>query len=63
MFGILSKYKKTDHFFFNPTDLLYEVCNAPDDRDGVYLVYELKDTKINLVHIGSSGDNYTRLYH
>jgi len=55
MFDLLSKYKKNDHFFFKPTDSLQQVCNAPDDSDGVYLVYELKDGRINLVYIGSSG--------
>jgi len=56
MFDILDKYKTNGHFFFNPTDSLDEVCNAPDDKDGVYVVYELKNGKITLVHIGSSGE-------
>ncbi|WP_295669272.1 hypothetical protein [uncultured Mucilaginibacter sp.] len=56
MFDILDKYKKQGHFFFKPTDLLDEVCNAPDDRDGVYVVYELKNGRVTLVHIGSSGE-------
>jgi hypothetical protein len=56
MFDILNKYKKNGHFFFNPTDLLDEVCTAPDDRDGVYVVYELKNGRVTLVHIGSSGE-------
>ena len=56
MFDILNKYKTNDHFFFKPTDSLEEVCNAPDDKDGVYLVYELKNGGINLVLVGASGE-------
>jgi hypothetical protein len=55
MFDALNKYRKNDHFFYGPTDSLEEVCNAPDDRDGVYLVYELKNGKVALVLIGASG--------
>lgn len=55
MFDELSKYKNSGHFFFTPDSLLEEVCNAPIDSCGVYLVYELKNDMINLVHIGSTG--------
>lgn len=55
MFDILEKYKTNGHFFFNPTGSLDEECNAPDDKDGVYVVYELKNGRVNLVYIGSSG--------
>jgi hypothetical protein len=55
MLDQLNKYKLNNHFFFNPTDALKEVCNAPTDKNGVYIVYELKNGKINLVYIGSSG--------
>lgn len=56
MFDALNKYRKHDHFFFTATDSLEEVCNAPDDRDGVYLVYELKNDGVTLVLIGASAD-------
>jgi len=56
MFDQLDKYKKKGHFFFQPTDSLEEVCNAPDDREGVYLIYELKDGHVTLVYIGTSGE-------
>ena len=56
MFDILNKYRIHDHFFFTPTDSLDEVCNAPDDRDGIYLVYELKSGRVTLVFVGSSGE-------
>jgi len=55
MFDQLNKYKFKDHFFFTATDSLEEVCNAPDDRDGVYIIYELKNGKVNMVYIGASG--------
>jgi hypothetical protein len=55
MFDQLNKYKKNDHFFFNSIDSLEEKCNAPAEMDGVYLVYELKNGRINLVYVGASG--------
>lgn len=56
MFDQLDKYRKNGHFFFEPTDSLSEVCDAPDDRDGVYLIYELKEGRVTLVYIGASGE-------
>ncbi len=56
MFDQLNKYKTQGHFFFNATDSLEEVCNAPDDKDGIYLIYQLKDGHVDLVFIGSSGE-------
>lgn len=56
MFDELLKYKHTDHFFFKPSDNLNQVCNAPTDKSGVYLVYALKRGRIELVDIGSAGD-------
>jgi len=55
MFDELNKYKTNGHFFFNPTDSLEEACNAPDDKDGVYIVYELKNGRVDMVYIGTSG--------
>src|SRR4051812_42230201 len=54
MFDELKKYE-TNHFFFNPGDELIDTCNAPANRDGVYLVYALSKGRIELVYIGSSG--------
>ncbi len=51
----LNKYKNKDHFFFQPDDGLSKVCNAPTDKSGVYLVYALKNGKIELIYIGRSG--------
>jgi hypothetical protein len=55
MFDELNKYKSTNHFFFRPVDSLGQVCNAPTDKSGVYIVYALKDGRIELIYIGSSG--------
>lgn len=55
MFDELEKYKKTDHFFFDKSDTLESVCNAPKKGVGVYVVYQLKGGRIELVYIGSSG--------
>ena len=55
MFDELTKYKNNNHFFFTAKEELENVCNAPKDKSGVYLVYELKNGRIELVYIGSSG--------
>jgi hypothetical protein len=55
MFDLLDKFKTNGHFFLRPTDSLEEVCNAPDKRDGVYIVYQLKDGHVDMVYIGASG--------
>lgn len=55
MFDELSKYKNKNHFFLKSTDKLSEVCNAPHDKSGIYIVYALKGGKIDLVYIGRSG--------
>jgi hypothetical protein len=56
MFDELSKYKQSDHFFFKHTDNLNQVCNAPTDKSGVYIIYALKGGRIELVYIGRSGE-------
>ncbi len=56
MFDELNKYKSTSHFFFRPIDNLRQVCNAPTDKSGVYLIYSLKDGQIELIYIGRSGE-------
>jgi hypothetical protein len=55
MFDELTKYQSTDHFFFRPVDNLGQVCNASTDKSGVYVVYALKDGRIELIYIGCSG--------
>lgn len=60
MFDELKKYKNKGHFFLGQTDILSQVCNAPDNSkgmhiSGVYLVYALSKGSIDLIYIGSSG--------
>jgi hypothetical protein len=55
MFDELDKYKSNGHFFFSRNEELKSVCNGPINGIGVYLVYALKDGKIELIYIGSSG--------
>lgn len=55
MFDELRKYSNTNHFFFKENDELDKVCNAPKNKSGAYIVYELKNEKIELVYVGSSG--------
>lgn len=52
MFDELSKYKQKDHFFFKPTDSLSEVCNAPRDKSGVYLVHALSGEELRSFILG-----------
>ena len=55
MFDELNKYDLHDHFFLRPQDNLREVCNAPTNKSGIYIVYALKKGKIELIYIGRSG--------
>ena len=55
MFDELDKYKEQGHFFLQPQNKLIDVCNAPSNKSGVYLVYSLKNGKIDLIYIGRSG--------
>ena len=56
MFDELSKYDHSDHFFFSPADNLGQVCNAPTDKSGLYIIYALKNGRIELIYIGRSGE-------
>lgn len=55
MFDELEKYKSNGHFFFREKDELGIVCNAPKNGMGIYIVYALKNEKMELIYIGSSG--------
>jgi len=57
MFDELNPYKVNGHFFFSPGDYLADVCNAPADKAGVYLVYALKMGRIELVYIGATNED------
>ncbi len=55
MLDELDYYKSNEHFFFKAGDDLEKVCNAPKEAIGVYVIYILKDGRVELVYIGSSG--------
>ncbi len=55
MFTELSKYTHNGHFFLKPEDELSKICNAPSDKSGIYIVYSLKNGKVDLIYIGCSG--------
>ncbi len=50
---ILKSYKHNGSFVFNRQDQLVEVCNAPRDESGVYLIYS--NDSDHIIYIGSSG--------
>ncbi len=55
MFDILESYEQQNHFFFTEESVLKEVCNAPQNASGIYLIYALTKGKVRLYYIGSSG--------
>ena len=56
MFEILSKYNHNGRFDFRPNDDLSQVCNAPIDKSGVYMVWDTKNpSNKELIYIGRSG--------
>jgi hypothetical protein len=59
MFDELEKYSRNGNFFLQATDRLEEVCNAPRDHFGVFLVYALRKGKVELVYVGKSGFHVT----
>ncbi|MFC0876339.1 hypothetical protein ACE01N_07075 [Saccharicrinis sp. FJH2] len=57
MFEELNQYP-SDQFIFRPCDLLEEVCNAPKESCGIFLIYELNEGNSRLVYVGSSGTSF-----
>ena len=56
MFALLNKYSN-NKYEFSQNDKLSEVCNAPRDKSGVYLVFDSSDkNNIKLIYIGRSGE-------
>lgn len=55
MFDELEKYKIKGNFFFQATDSLPHVCNAPSDQYGIFLVYALQHGKVELIYVGKTG--------
>ena len=57
MFDELTKYKEKNHFFLSPSDNLVKVCNVPENKSGIYIIYALKNGGIELVQIACSNEN------
>ncbi|WP_306350998.1 hypothetical protein [Flavobacterium sp. '19STA2R22 D10 B1'] len=55
MFQELEKYQHSNHFRFTKENELVEVCNAPENASGIYLVYSVVDDVKELIMVGSSG--------
>jgi hypothetical protein len=51
----LDKYKVNGRFSFKQGEILKDVCNAPRDGSGVYIVYISLTKEKEIVYIGSSG--------
>ena len=55
MYKELSKFKNSGSFQFSSNDELDEVCNAPNEASGVFLVYAMQDEDRALIMVGSTG--------
>ena len=55
MYKELKKYKTTKSFTFTLEDNLEEVCTAPENASGVFLVYAVKGEEKELIMVGSTG--------
>ena len=55
MFSEIEQYENNGHFFFDGETHIKDVCNAPKSGVGIYLVYALKNGKIELIYVGSIG--------
>lgn len=55
MNSTLNKFKDKGKFSFKSTDSLSKVCNAPDNKNGVYLLFRTIDNEKELIYIGISG--------
>lgn len=56
MFLVLELFKEdSNKFSLSRSQSLKEVCNAPKDKSGVYLIYTVLNSEKTLVYIGSSG--------
>jgi len=51
----LKKYENAGSFIYKPQDRLAQICNAPNDKAGIYLVYTIQGKERTLVYIGRSG--------
>lgn len=52
----LIKYQNNGFFIFRPDDNLNEVCNAPNNKAGIYIItYVNKNNTEEIIYIGQSG--------
>lgn len=51
----LHKYLNYGYFIFDFSKPYKQVCNAPNDKSGVYLIYKVNSKNETLLYIGSSG--------
>lgn len=55
MYKELKKFKTNNSFNFTINDNLEEVCNAPQNGSGVFLVYAVDGEEKELIMVGSTG--------
>jgi hypothetical protein len=55
MYKELTKYKNQNHFIFDNSKDLGDVCNAPQNGSGIYLVYQVDGEDKELLFVGSTG--------
>ena len=55
MYKEVKKFKIGGSFTFTPDQNLEEVCTAPDNGNGVFLVYAVDEEEKELIMVGSTG--------
>lgn len=55
LYDDLSKYRLSGSFYFTPDESLENKCNAPADKNGIYLIFNIYNQKEDLLYLGSSG--------
>ncbi|MEY4963592.1 MAG: hypothetical protein RLZZ323_911 [Bacteroidota bacterium] len=55
MYKELKKFKESNSFTFTQEDSLEEVCNAPENAIGIFLVYAIDGEEKELIMVGSTG--------
>ncbi len=55
MYKELKKFKKNNQFRFTADDSLEIVCNAPENANGIFLVYKVDGDEKELIMVGSTG--------
>ncbi len=55
MYKELKKFKNNNQFRFTADDSLEIVCNAPENSNGIFLVYTVDGEEKELIMVGSTG--------